>query len=112
MTIAVLYRYEGICWSAGVDEYGDPLPYRGRRSIHCHEYPVIRTTKCGVWIAMGCGEKKFVNLQATKQYACVSKFLALESFRARKRRAIAIMRARIADCEDFLKCADKELVDA
>ena len=108
MAQLILYRYEGICWSAGTDEYDRPLPYRGRRSIECYEYPIIKLTPCGAWIDLDCGQKKFVNQRARKQYAWPHKAQALESFIKRKERSTSIMRARIADNEDFLKCAAKE----
>lgn len=104
-----LYRYHGICYSAGVNEYGDPLPYRGRRDIGYSKFPIIKRTPCGAWIDLGLGEKKFVNLKATKQYACLTRKLALKSFLARQQRAITIMSNRIADCQDFIAIARKAL---
>jgi len=96
-----LYRFEGIRYSAGVDEYGDPLPYKGRRDICCNAYPIIKRAPKGAWISI-MGEKKFVNLTARKQFACETKQLALDSFIARKKRQIIILNSQLEDAKTFL----------
>lgn len=100
-----LYRYDGICYSAGTDEWGDPLPYKGRREIYCQEYSIIKRTPCGAWINTWAGQHKFVNLNANKRYACLSKEDALTSFIARKKRQIKILSSRIDDAKAFLEKA-------
>lgn len=98
-----LYRFDGVRYSAGVDEWGDPLPYKGRREIRCSAYPIIKRTMKGAWIyTYDGGGKKFVNLTARKQFACLTKQLALESFIARKQRQIKILNSQLDDAKTFL----------
>lgn len=65
------------------------------------EFPVIKETKCGVWIDI-YGQKRFVNLEAKKKYACRTEEEALESYRARKRRQIKILEHRLAEAKAAL----------
>ena len=72
----VLYRYH--------DFYSEDL-------LECKPflflYPILKTTKCGVWISI-YPNKKFVNLNAKKQWACETIEKARESYLARKKRHI------------------------
>lgn len=66
-------------------------------------YPIVRRTRCGVWINTGYMTKlKFVNLQANKKWACESEDDAMVSLMRRKIRHVAILRAQ-------LECATVEL---
>lgn len=66
-----------------------------------HEHPVISATPTGVWIDV-LGRKRFVKLNARKRYACPTEAEALESFRARKRRQIRILKHNLAAAEAAL----------
>lgn len=57
---------------------------------HCR---VLRYTPKGVWVDTW-GGKKFILASARKRYACPTKDEALESFRARKRRQVALLAAQ------------------
>lgn len=59
------------------------------------ELEVVSYTKCGAWIDFGAGTKKFINLNAKKQYACRTKEEAYTSYLARKSRQIHILRGQL-----------------
>ena len=67
-----------------------------------HEYPVVSVTPTGAWIDV-FGRKRFVKLNARKRYACPTEVEALESFRARKRRQIRILKHNLAAAEAALR---------
>jgi len=100
----VWYRYEEVRYSPGTDEYGDPLPYRGRLEVKLDEYEVIKTTPKGVWIRLYSwgNEKRFILRGARKRYACPTKEEAIESFRARKERQRRILTSQLEDVNDAL----------
>lgn len=97
----VLYRYDTVRWSFGVDQFDEPIPGH-RLTIECNEYPVSKRTPQGAWIETG-GRLRFVKLTAHKQYACETRELAANSFRHRKLRQIRILQAQLADAEKALK---------
>lgn len=99
------YRYYEIVYSAGCDEYGDPLPGQGRLSVELMKIPVIKTTPCGAWIGWTEGEKKFVNLKWNKRYALPTIEEARASFIARKKREAQIMAARMRTAEQAITVA-------
>lgn len=68
-------------------------------------FPIIKKTPCGVKIDV-YGKQKFVNLGAQKRYACPTKEEALESFHARKRRQIKLLKHSLAKAEAALKLTD------
>jgi len=93
-TIKFLYRYEYIL--IGYDEeYCKPIV-----RLQCRSYPVIKTTKCGVWIKRR-DKKKFVNMKARKKFANATPQEALEAFYHRKVRQKAIMLSQL----DSINCA-------
>ena len=63
------------------------------------KYRVIKTTRCGKWITSSdyltyadqYVDKKFVNMEAKKRFACPTEKEALQSFIARKNRQISIL---------------------
>jgi hypothetical protein len=85
ITIKELYRYDATY-------YGKSKP-----TLSCYHYKVIKQTKCGAWIEYDGYKKKFVNLEARKQWACATKEEALISFIARKRSQVSILRSRLDD---------------
>jgi hypothetical protein len=78
---------------------------------HCdtlllEEHRVVRETPCGAWVRdpYAYPEKlRFVNLTKVKQFACPTKEAAKVSFLARKKRQLAIMKARIGMIEDAVE---------
>lgn len=72
--------------------------------VYLGRFAILRTTKCGVWIDM-LGAEKFVNLQARKQYACVTPEKALDSYIARKKRQISILKGQLDKAEKGLYIA-------
>ena len=105
----VLFRYEEIAYSWGIDECGNPLPGY-KLQLHLRTYPIARTTPCGAWIAL-CGlndDRRFVNLQCRKKYACVTKKEALKSFRRRKMRQIEILSAQLEKAKRAMKLKPDE----
>jgi hypothetical protein len=116
-----LYRYEDVHYSAGVDEYDNPLP-GGSVCVELREYPIIKRTPKGVWISecwtwsatipfpgqetrQDRGER-FVLLSARKRFAAETKEQALEDYKARKRAQIRILKARVQAAECALRAAD------
>lgn len=95
------YRVEETTYSAGVDEYGDPLPYRGQTRTNLYAFKVLKRTRCGAWIDL-YGERKFVNLERYKRFALPTVEEAVESYKARKKRQIGIYTARIQAIEEAL----------
>lgn len=104
----VYYRYDEVAWSAGADEYGDPISRRPGSGItvECYEYEVISRTPKGVWISV-YGDKRFVNNDWAKRYALPTKEEALKSFIARKTRQIKIYEAKHADAKAALLIAQR-----
>lgn len=66
------------------------------------EYPITKETKHGVWID-NYGQKKFIKTDAHKQYASSTIEGALESYYARKRRQIRILKHQLLQAEAALK---------
>lgn len=69
-----------------------------RDTVLLEEHRVVRRTPCGAWVKdpYAYPEKtRFVNLKATKQFACETKAAAEVSFYARKNRQLKILRKRI-----------------
>lgn len=87
-----LYRYKETRWS------------ESKLMLIQFKFPIISRTKCGAWVD-DMGRKRFVNLNARKRYACPTEAEALESYHARKRRQIRILKARLAEAETALTLA-------
>lgn len=100
MTKKVLYRYH----EALVDEIWCRQPQIASQSmrLYLNEYPIIKETPCGCWIEWVYGEKKFVNLKANKKFAHLTPEDAMESFKARKQRQIAILNGQLLRAEAAL----------
>ena len=114
------YRYEDVVYSLGVDEFDDPIP-GGWVRVELREYRVLRRTPKGVRIEdwgiprvrrLSDGSEKlvygkFVLLDARKRFACPTKEEALDSFKARKKKQIRILKEQLKRAEDALSFADK-----
>ena len=109
MNIEYAYRATETTYAPPVDEYDQPLRIcdLGRIVVHIHRYPIIKRTPCGMWIDV-YGDKKFVLLTATKQFACESIELAKQSFVARKKRQLAIYQAKMRKVVAALALADDD----
>ena len=94
------YRYESTRWESGI-------------SLTLYSYPVTKQTPCGVWLELLYGGgKRFVLTSARKRFACPTKEEALESFKARKRRQVRILRARLDEAERALTLMPDGMEDA
>jgi hypothetical protein len=96
----VWYRVTEICFAPPLDEFDEPRG-RGRMDVIVMEYPVTRYTPKGVWLDL-FGQARFVRTLARKRWACPTKAEAWESFKARKRRQRAILRAQLERVEECL----------
>jgi hypothetical protein len=84
-----LYRFHEVRWS------------ESRLVLVKDEFKVLSKTEHGVWIDV-YGNKRFVNLDARKRYACPTVQEALESFQARKKRQIRILTRQLKQAEAAL----------
>lgn len=108
------YRYEEVHYAPPWDGYND-CPGRGwgTTEVRLRTYPVIKHTDKGVWLSNGPfhsiyePDKRFVLKHSRKKFACSTKKGAMESFRARKRAQIRILKAQVARTERALLAADK-----
>jgi hypothetical protein len=116
-----LYRYEDVHYSRGVDMRDNPLP-GGHVRVELREYPIMRRTPKGAWIRecwtwsasiplpgqesrQDRGER-FVLLNARKRFAAETKEDALVDYKARKRKQIKILKARLRAAEVALMSAE------
>ena len=79
-------------------EFGGKLP------VFVRPFKVLRRTPKGVWVLNDC-EERFVLDGAKKTLCYPTKALALQSFIARKRRQIQIVRAQLSNAENALAVA-------
>lgn len=76
----------------------------GSIDLVAYHYPIVKRTKCGVWIELWRGGKrKFVNLECVKKWAHPTMEGAIDSFRRRKQRHLAIVRWQATQCEKQLE---------
>jgi len=96
-----LYRYDDRIYACIVDAerelWGTTTP-----KLVLSEFEVLKRTRCGAWIVDAIGHRRFVNLEASKRYACPSAESAMESFVMRKRRQIRILRAKLVRAEQVM----------
>ena len=99
-----LYRYTDYTVSIGTDEFGESLG-GSRVEVGLYKYKVLKWTPKGAWISLYeiiPHDRKFVLLTARKKFACKTIEEAKESFVARKKAQIRILKANIAE-EALLK---------
>lgn len=87
------YRYVDVRFAPAGDEMGNRRG-DGEVSVFVHTFPVLRHTPKGVWLDVH-GEERFVRTDATKRFACPTREEARESFLARKKAQIRILRSRL-----------------
>ena len=79
------YRYDEVESTTGV-------------RVYQHKYRVLKHTPCGVQLDYW-GTRKFVNRSTRKRWACPTDQEARESYMARKRRQIGILKAQLRRAE-------------
>lgn len=96
-----MYRYEQVYWGS-------------YQELVCHEFSVVKETKCGVWIyvsgfARNNQNKKFVNLSAGKKWACTTKKEALQQFLYRKETQVRILNSTLEYTKEAIQLANELL---
>ena len=79
--------------------------------VYLHEYESIRQTKCGAWILLSGDKKKFVNLDAIKQFASKTKEDAKYGFLRRKERQIKILSSQLGNAKESILAVGTEELD-
>lgn len=101
----VLYRYDTVAWAAPLDDNDYPIG-PSKVTIVLNTFPILSRTTCGVWIdyqaPRSSSTKKFVNLNARKQFANKSPAEAKQSFIARKKRQLRILKHEVDAVEQSL----------
>lgn len=85
------YRYEDIV--TDLDEV----------QIRLRTFQLIKETPFGYWIAYVRGRKKWMKKLSHRKYACLTKVEAMESFIARKKKQILILKAQLNVAEIALR---------
>ena len=78
----------------------------------CDSYKILKETRCGVWIEIdeyNVQEKKFVNLEARKQFASRTIELALENFYHRKKRHLKYTRQKVEELESVMVLLEERM---
>jgi hypothetical protein len=102
------YRITETTYSAGCDDWGDPIP-GGPTRTNLSKYKVLRRTPKGAWIEDLGGlfsDRRFVLLSARKRFAAPTVEEAIESYKARKARQIKILNGQIRRAEEALRYLD------
>lgn len=69
-------------------------------TIYFVKYPVVKRTACGAWVWDGRADRRrFILDLATKKFAHPTKDEALRGYKARTKRYIAILRAKLEDAQ-------------
>lgn len=115
------YRYTTIMYAAAADEWGESRG-PGHQELVRESYYVVKTTPKGVWLSryrpahplpdkvsraeLSELSAKFVLHSSKKQWACSTPELALEAFKARKRRQAVILSAQLQSVQSALYLAE------
>lgn len=89
MIVEFLYRFHEVRWS------------ENRLMLVQDTFRIVKRTEHGAWID-NYGNKRFVNLESKKRYACPTVQEALDSYHARKRRQVGILRHQLKQAEAAL----------
>ena len=112
-----VYRYDARQYAPPLNEFEVPMG-EGTLAVELSSFPVIGTTPCGVWIEhptkytwdandnMKIG-KRFINLRAKKQFACVTIEEAQASFLARKERQALILSSQLKNVKKAISIMKK-----
>lgn len=90
--------------------YHDMRYEEGRVNVYLRTFPVVRTTRCGVWIQCASYDlkgDKFVLSNARKRFAYPTKKEALAAFIARKRSQYGILMGQAEWARAALTAAQK-----
>ena len=90
-----LYRYTDVY---GIENYIE---------LRLDRFEIVKKTQCGAWIKLYGGKKKFILNNTYKKWACATPEIALESFRARKKKQVRILKSQLKRAEAAL-IADPE----
>lgn len=104
------YRYHDVLCSSGSEEY---FNHGITVQLYLTRFPVVKRTPKGVWLctrSLDDQPDKFILLSATKRWACPTKGEALESFKRRKQRQIAILSGQINRAKEALRIANEEVI--
>ena len=96
-----LYRYTDHEY-ASIDEFDQVRPCLGRVEAGLRIYSVIGETPCGYHVT-SYGAKHWVSKTSKKRLAYPSREEAWTSFKARKTRQVAILKARLRRAEAALR---------
>ena len=99
------FRYREVRYAAPLDEWDTPMGL-GRVVLELDCIPLIKETPKGVWVGHSPCTKRFVLKAAKKHYACSTEQEAKESFIARKKRQIRILKSQLRNAEEALKLAE------
>lgn len=92
------YRYDDCATGGGID-------------VRLSEIPVVKETPKGVWLyAARPGSGRFVLRGSRKRWACPTIGEAKESFLARKRRQVKLLRGQLQQAEAALSIAEGDKV--
>ena len=97
----VWHRIDYVRYAAPLDEFERPSG-SGSLELVQQTYPVLKHTKKGAWLDIGCGCRRFVLCVSKRQFASPTLSLAKLKFRKRKERQLGILRAKIRDIEEAL----------
>jgi len=98
-----LYRFEDKRYSVGIDEFENDLGCYTQ--VNLYRFKILKRTPKGAWIDL-YGDKRFVNLERKKKYACSTVEDAKISFKARKIRQISIYRGKLEIAQKALSLID------
>lgn len=99
------YRLEDCLMMASMH---DDLPlYPARVEVRVSKIPIIKRTKCGMWVGHGEWDKHWVRNNAVKKYAHPTKLEAIQSFIARKKRQIKIVGDQLNRAKMALAAAEQ-----
>lgn len=101
-----MYRYDDYTSSVNPHLAAEGIIVVTKCEVYLRKYAISSHTKCGVHISLGCGSFKFINTNATKQWACASEQLARQSYLARKKRQVKILKHKLQCAEAFLALAE------
>ena len=112
----IWYRYEDIRYAPPIDEYERPIR-EGEIQLKLRKFKVLSHTKKGVWVVWKISsfigsekEKKFILKDARKRHACPTKEEALESYKARKKRQIRILKSQLKYAEKALELVEPTML--
>ena len=100
------YRLHDYAVSNGVDQFDNPIPGLPRINVTTQEFKVVKHTPKGVWIE-SYGMPRFVLDGSRKRYACPTLQEAKESFQARKKTQIRILKAQLNRAQRALELSER-----